>query len=170
MSQMLIAKIAARASTSGFYRFLLNRILAYAVPFNRPHRLRIEKISKGFVSVKMPFVNRNRNHVNSVHACALATLCEFTSGISLMTLLQAEQYRIVLKSLKMDYEYRAKGDVVCEHTIETVAFIDRCKQTLDSGIPLVYETTAQVFDLQKNLICSGVATWQIKSWSAVKSK
>lgn len=169
MSNSLIGKIAKRAVDSRIYLFLLNRIMSYAVPFNSPHRIRIEKIGPGHATVCLPFIRRNRNHVNSVHACALATLCEFTSGIAVMTLLPAERYRIVLKSLNMDYHYRAKGDVLCQHQMDGADFMRVHQLQLESGAPVIYETCADVFDRQGNLICTGKATWQIKSWQSVKS-
>ncbi|MFM8950858.1 MAG: DUF4442 domain-containing protein, partial [Bacteroidota bacterium] len=115
MMDRLIYKIANKAFQSEFYRFILSRILSFAVPFNSPHRLRIKELDRGYAKVRLPFIRSNRNHVNSVHACALATLCEFTCGISIMTLLSSDQYRIVLKSLQMEYQYRGRGAVFCEH-------------------------------------------------------
>ena len=169
MSYSFIGNIAKRAADSRFYLFLLNKIMAFAVPFNGPHRIRIEKIDSGHATVCLPFIRRNRNHVGSVHACALATLCEFTSGIAIMTFLPADRYRIVLKSLQMDYHYLAKGEVFCKHDIFASDFMREHQQHLESGAPLIYETTADIFDRQGSRICTGKATWQIKSWQSVKS-
>ncbi len=169
MMDKLIYKIANKAFHSGFYRSLLSRILSFAVPFNSPHRLRIIELDKGYAKVKLPFIRSNRNHVKSVHACALATLCEFTCGISVMTLLSADEYRIVLKSLQMDYQYRGRGDVFCEHRLDAQAFIIDHGSSLESGSPLLYETVSKVCDLQGNIICTGIAVWQIKKWDSVKS-
>ncbi|MFM7053794.1 MAG: DUF4442 domain-containing protein [Bacteroidota bacterium] len=169
MMDRLIYKIANKAFQSEFYRFILSRILSFAVPFNSPHRLRIKELDRGYAKVRLPFIRSNRNHVNSVHACALATLCEFTCGISIMTLLSSDQYRIVLKSLQMEYQYRGRGDVLCDHRLDPNAFLQLHGSTLQSGLPLLYETAAKVYDLEGNIICIGKALWQIKKWDSVKS-
>ena len=169
MMDKMIYKIAHKAFHSKFYRSLLSRILSFAVPFNSPHRLRIMEMGEGYAKVRLPFIRSNRNHVNSVHACALATLCEFTSGISVMTLLSSDKYRIVLKSLQMEYQYRGRGDVFCEYRLDPQAFIKDHVDSLESGLSLLYETVAKVRDMEGNIICTGQAVWQIKKWESVKS-
>jgi hypothetical protein len=169
MMDRLIYKIAHKAFHSRFYRALLSRILSIAVPFNSPHRLRIMEMGMGYAKVKLPFIRSNRNHVKSVHACALATLCEFTCGIAVMTILSSDKFRIVLKSLHMEYQYRGRGDLFCEYRLDPQAFIKEHSSLLESGEPLIYETLAKVYDLKGNIICTGQATWQIKKWESVKS-
>lgn len=169
MKEKLIYRIAHKAFHSSFYRSLLSRILSFAVPFNSPHRLRIVEMGVGYAKVKLPFIRRNKNHVKSVHACALATHCEFTCGIAIMTILSSDEYRIVLKSLQMEYHYRGRGDLFCEYRLDPQLFINDHGISLESGTPLIYETVAKVFDLEGNIICTGQATWQIKKWESVKS-
>lgn len=169
MTDRLIYKIAHKAFHSRLYRSILSRILSIAVPFNSPHRLRIVEMDRGYSKVRLPFIRSNRNHVKSVHACALATLCEFTCGISVMTLLSSDEYRIVLKSLHMEYHYRGRSDIFCEYRLDPQGFIKEHGSLLESGMPLIYETTAKVHDSEGNIICTGQATWQIKKWASVKS-
>lgn len=170
MTADFIQKISTRASASKFYLFLLNLILDRAIPFNRPHRVRIISIAQGQVTTSMPFIKRNRNHVGSVHACGLAALCEFTSGISVMTCLTSNEYRIVLKSLKVDYHFRAKSAVTCSYSLDEAEFARMVVEPLTKSESVEYDTTSQVFDHNGNLICTGKATWQIKKWDKVRSK
>ncbi|MFM7079184.1 MAG: PaaI family thioesterase [Bacteroidota bacterium] len=170
MKDRIIWWIAAQSEHSRFYRFLLNLILSVAIPFNAPHGFRVYSIAKGAVGVKLPNKRVNRNHVNSIHACVLAALCEYVAGLAVMTLLEPSKYRMVLKSLNMEYHYRAKGEISCLYNINTEDFVQDVIFVLDTNDSVLYQTESKATDLEGNVICTGRALWQIKKWSKVKSK
>lgn len=169
MSDRLLWYVASRAEQSRCFRFLLNAILSWVIPFNSPHGFKVCSLSKGRVTVKLPNKRVNRNHLNSIHACGLAALCEFTAGLAVMTFLEPSKYRIVLKSLNMDYQYRAKGDVQCPFEINLTDFQQAVILKLQDEDVVFYETSSSAFDTDGNLVCTATALWQIKSWSKVKS-
>src|SRR5262245_28409242 len=103
-----------RAKSSGFYRWLLNQVFDRMVPFNKPHRFRIVEIGDQHVKTYLPYRRRNLNHVNGLHACALATLTELTSGFLLASRLDPKKFRLILKRLEIDYLYQGKMDAICE--------------------------------------------------------
>src|SRR5215204_4635582 len=107
-------KLIQRASTSEFFKWVLNFVISRAVPFNAPHHFKILKINPGFVKVLLPYRRSNLNHVKGIHACALATLCEYTIGITLLSMISEKEYRIILKNLSLEYLYQAKMDVTAE--------------------------------------------------------
>jgi acyl-coenzyme A thioesterase PaaI-like protein len=170
MKDKWIWSIAEKSEQSRFYRFLLNLILSKAIPFNAPHGFRVYSISKGRVGVKLPNKRVNRNHVNSIHACVLAALCEYVAGLAVMTLLEPSKYRMVLKSLHMEYHYRAKGEVHCLYDIDPKKFEQDVILVLDKNDSVFYETESRATDLDGNVVCTGRAMWQIKKWSQVRSK
>ena len=90
--------IFSRAKHSSFFLFLLNLILGYSIPFNKPHRIRVTAVHDNGVSVRLPYRRKNRNHLKGIHACALATAAEYASGLSLLLVFGTE-YRLIMKNL-----------------------------------------------------------------------
>ncbi len=96
-------KYIEKASQSAFYLWLLNMGLQRAVPFNKPHRFRIQKIEKGKVEIKLPFIRKNQNHIKGLHACSMATLAEYSTGLTLLSCLDPKKYRLIMQKIEMEY-------------------------------------------------------------------
>src|SRR3569623_3036662 len=92
-----------KAKTSSFYRKVLNWSLNKMIPFNRPHHFQIVEIDDYKLKSRVPYRKSNFNHIRGIHACALATVTEFTSGFLLITRLDAKKYRLIMQRLEMDY-------------------------------------------------------------------
>jgi len=107
---MNISKIVGKAKTSGFYRKILNNGLNRLVPFNKPHGFKIVEIGSHHLKTLVPYKKSNFNHIKGIHACALATLSEFTTGFLLLSRLDPKKYRIIMQNLNMEYHYQAKMD------------------------------------------------------------
>ncbi|MFN0189743.1 MAG: DUF4442 domain-containing protein, partial [Bacteroidia bacterium] len=71
---MTLNSILDKAKNSSFYLFLLNLVLRRIIPYNAPHRFKVEKVNEESLEVSIPFIKKNKNHINGIHACALATL------------------------------------------------------------------------------------------------
>ena len=76
--------IIAQAKHSTFYLWILNFILLKTVPFNKPHGLKVTHIGDEELTITANNVRSNQNHIKGIHACLLATLCEYVSGLSLL--------------------------------------------------------------------------------------
>jgi acyl-coenzyme A thioesterase PaaI-like protein len=50
-----------------------------------------------------PSSGKNKNHLGGAHACAIATLGEFTAGLLLTRALGSSTYRIIMTDLYVDY-------------------------------------------------------------------
>src|SRR6478609_11945706 len=109
--------IIEKAKTSGFYLKLLNWSLDRMVPFNKPHGFRIVEIGEHHLKTLIPYKKRNFNHIRGLHACALATISEFTTGFLLLTKLDGKKYRLIMQRLEMDYHYQGKMDALATFTI-----------------------------------------------------
>lgn len=73
-----------KAKHSKLYLKILNVMLARSIPFNKPHGFTIKEIYDDGFKISLPYKRKNLNHIKGIHACALATLAEYTSGLTLM--------------------------------------------------------------------------------------
>lgn len=164
-----LEKYFLKARYSSFYKWLLNRGLWFKIPFNLPHKIRIKEIGEEHISMELPFIASNKNHINGIHACALATLCEYVSGLSLARFLSAEKYRIILKDIHVIYHYQAKTKVSTSFEINKL-LLREIRQELEVSEAIFKELHVEVYDSKLNHVCTGIITWQLKNWSKVKTK
>jgi len=160
----------AKARRSGLHRWLLNRVLLHTVPFNKPHGLRVVDIGADGMVVAARNRRSNRNHIGGIHACLLATLCEYVSGLSLLLKLDPRAYRIILKSICMTYHYQAKKDVTAAFSLPEDIFQQEVLIPLQQGDAIFRECEVEVYDTDRNHICTGKINWQIKPWDKVRTK
>ncbi|MCK5368211.1 MAG: DUF4442 domain-containing protein, partial [Cyclobacteriaceae bacterium] len=104
---MDITKIVKKAQGSSIYLKILNIGLNRMVPFNKPHGFKVVEIGDYHLKTMVPYKKSNFNHIKGIHACALATLSEFTTGFLLLTSLDPKKYRLIMQNLSMDYHYQA---------------------------------------------------------------
>lgn len=164
--QVLIQK----ARNSGFYLWVLNRILLKTVPFNKPHNIRVTAIGEEELSMEVKNTRYNRNHIAGIHACLLATLCEYVSGLSLLLHFSPKEYRIILKNIHMTYHYQAKTDVRVNFKISKDQIEKDILNPLKTEEAVFREFPVEVYDRENNHICTGLINWQIKAWRNVKMK
>ncbi len=162
--------LVQKAKNSKFYLWVLNVMLLKTVPFNKPHQLKVTHIGDDSITITARNKRYNQNHIKGIHACLLATLCEYASGLSLLLHLSPKEYRIILKTIHMTYHYQAKSDVhvtfkLTKQQVET-DFVNPLKNT-DA---LFHEFKVEAFDTENHLICTGLINWQVKAWKSVKMK
>ena len=159
-----------RAQNSPFFLRLLNYGLARKVPFNKPHGFKVFEIGDDHLSIYLPNRKANRNHIKGIHACALATLSEFTTGLSLLRKLDAKKYRIILKSIRMEYYYQGKTGITANYTLDDEWVNTRILQPLkiEDSVTVVMEVESH--DIKSNHICTGFIEWQVKDWKKVRTK
>lgn len=168
MKSPSLQNVIEKARGSKRYLYLLNAGVARLVPFNKPHKFRIERISMNEIEVSLPNIRRNRNHIKGIHACALATLCELASGLLLLSRLDISKFRIIMKKMEMEYFYQAKTKVSTSFILKEEVFEQI--QSMTEKEPYNFKAEVEVFDEAKNKVCTGAVTWQIKSWDMVKTK
>lgn len=160
-----------KAKTSSFYMWVLNQALLRTVPFNGPHKIKVESISDDHtLRMYAPYVKNNKNHIKGIHACLLATLCEYVSGLSMLINLSPKEYRIILKNINMTYHYQAKSEVYVEFKLSQEIIEKEILEPLKQQEAIYKEFPVEVYDSQKNHICTGLINWQIKAWKNVKLK
>jgi acyl-coenzyme A thioesterase PaaI-like protein len=159
-----------KARNSSFYLWILNTLAARFVPFNKPHGFKIVRVSELAVEVSLPYKRNNLNHIQGIHACALATLCEYATGLVLLSSLDAAQFRIILKNINITYHFQAKEEVYAPFSLDQHWLKNNVLLPLETQDAIFAELTVEVFNLKKEHICTGLINWQVKAWKNVKTK
>lgn len=162
--------ILVKARQSSFYRALLNWGLNRMIPFNKPHGFRVIELSENHLKTLIPYKKRNFNHIRGLHACALATISEFTTGFLLISKLDGKKYRLIMQRLEMDYHYQGKMDAVASFAIDDDWMQTHVYDPLKSGESVVVNCEVKIHDVQGNHLTTGHIHWQIKDWEKVKTK
>jgi acyl-coenzyme A thioesterase PaaI-like protein len=160
--------LLAEAETSAFKLRLLNWMLPFVVPFNRPHKFRLLSITRESVRVSLPFKRVNHNHIRSLHACAMATAAEFASGLLLLRNLDAGKYRLIMKNLNVEYLYQGRMAAVAEVGLEGQAMERLVLAPLESEGAVLIELPATLSDSDGNVLCRARILWQVKSWQKIR--
>ena len=164
------AKIIEKAKRSSFYLKLLNWSVNRMVPFNKPHGFRILSIADYGLKTFLPYKKRNLNHIRGLHACALATLSEFTTGFLLVSRLDATKFRLIMQRLEMEYHYQGKLEATAEFTVSEKWFRENIYDPLTINDAIVVPCEIRIHDTKGNHLTTGKVFWQIKDWSKVKTK
>jgi len=159
-----------KAKTSHKYLKLLNYGLARMIPFNKPHGIRIQTIGENEVTTFLPYKRSNFNHIKGMHACALATVSEFTTGLVLLNSLDADVFRIIMQRMEMDYHYQGKMDVTANFKVTEAWLQDNIISPLEDNESVVVCCEIKTQDIKGNHISTGNVYWQIKNWKKVKTK
>lgn len=167
---MELSSIIIKAQHSKFYLWLLNQGLNRMIPFNKPHGFRITKISNDSIRTKLPYKKKNLNHIKGIHACAMATISEYTTGLMILHKLDEKKYRIIMQKLEMEYHFQAKMDAYAEFSIDDDWVKKEVEIPLETNAAVVIPCTIKLFDKNGNHLSTGQIYWQIKAWEKVKTK
>ncbi len=167
---MDLAGLVQKAEKSSLYRRILSWSLNRMVPFNKPHRFKIKAVSQEQLQVILPYRKRNLNHLKGLHACALATLAEVSSGFLLVIRLNPKKYRLILQKLEVEYHYQGKMDAVSEFTIDELWLEKKVITPLQNQDSIVLPCEVKIHDTEGNHLATGTAHWQIKNWQKVKTR
>lgn len=164
----LQAKFAkARQSASGLR--MLNRLLWIGIPFNKPHRLKITELTMEKAVVSLPYIRRNKNHINGMHACAIATGAEYVTGLLLLQALDASKYRLIMKKLEVEYHYQGKMDAKIEYLLPAETLQKEVIDKVGSSGVVEFIAQPEVYDVEGNHLATGHIHWQVKDWKQVKT-
>ncbi len=159
-----------KARKSNFQLWILNIFIGKFIPFNGPHKYRIIGITDDGFEIEMPYMRKNLNHLKGLHACGLATLSELCAGLTLIRKLGFKDYRLIMQELNMEYFYQAKMPVRVNYELSEEFLSSQVKKPLETEEAVFVELKTDVYDLEKNHICTATTKWQIKKWNSVKTK
>ncbi|MEM7548951.1 MAG: DUF4442 domain-containing protein [Bacteroidota bacterium] len=163
-------KLVEKARTSSFYLWLFNRATERLIPFNKPHGFKISELNENSIRTFLPYKRRNLNHIKGIHACALATLSEFTTGALLLTGLPSNKYRIILQNLEIKYFYQAKKPVKAFFEITPKWVEENIIKPLNENDSTVVKCVIEIQDVDGNHISTANVYWQLKEWAKVKTR
>lgn len=163
------ASLLEKAKTSRLYLWILNKALSRTIPFNLPHGFDILEISDTYIKTKIPFKRKNKNHIGGLHACALATLSEFTTGVLMLTGLDPKKYRLILKTLEVDYLYQGKMEAYATYRMSPEFMEEHIFTPLKTEESVIVPCEIQIHDRMGNHLTTARVHWQIKEWKSVKT-
>ncbi len=160
---MDLVHLINQAEKSSFHLWKLNFLLGFVVPFNKRHNIKVSAINQGEFTTTIPYKKKNFNHIKGIHACGLATVAEYASGLSILYRLDVKKYRLIMKSIAVEYFYQAKMDAVAK--------VNKPANFLSEGIDDVMDVKDEITinDKAGNHLATATIVWQIKPWEKVKT-
>ena len=165
----ILSRIIPKAKVSQYWLWLLNFGLSWTIPFNRPHGFKLFSVSDYRVETIAPYKSYNRNHINGIHACSIATVAEFSSGFLLLMHLDPMKYRLIMSRIEVDYLYQAKEAIISVSSIEQEILDNQVVGPLKQGESATIELQSMVRDFSGNEIATASTTWQVKKWDRVRT-
>jgi acyl-coenzyme A thioesterase PaaI-like protein len=166
-----IARAFGRARQSKGRLWRLNLLMWIGIPFNAPHRLSIAKLTLEQVQVRIPFRRSNKNHLGSLHACAMATAAEYSSGLVLLQHVSADEYRLIMTKIEVVYHAQGRTAATAHSELASETVKRHILDPLQGGEDAVmFASMAEVHDLQNRHLCTATVHWQIKRWDKVRAR
>jgi uncharacterized protein (TIGR00369 family) len=94
-------------------RQLFGRLLGFAIPYTGALGAEILSLEHGHARVRLVERRAIRNHLNSIHAIALANLAELTGNLALVYALPDDS-RFIVTALSIEYKKKARGTIIAE--------------------------------------------------------
>jgi acyl-coenzyme A thioesterase PaaI-like protein len=129
-----------------------SKLVGQAIPYTGSISPIIEKIEDGSAVVTLRDKRAVRNHLDSIHAIALANVGEFTTGLSLISQLN-DKSKAILISIGVEYLKKARGDLTAEADSEIPVNINK-----DTDFKII----ANIKNLQNEIVCKVTATWRVR--------
>lgn len=166
----LLPGLLQKARTSSFSLWLLNRLLGFVVPFNRPHGFAIVRIEENLIVTRAPYRRINHNHIRGIHACAIATIAEFSSGLALLSKLDPAKYRLIMARIEIDYLFQARQEIQAKTLLDVPLLVQQVIKPLQETEAVNFTQVTEVTDQQGHAVARALITWQIKPWAKVKTR
>lgn len=124
-------------------------MLGFSVPYTGSIGARIETLEPGHARVSLGDHRAVRNHLNSIHAIALANLGEVATGLAMLT--AATRARGILVGMQIEYRKKARGTLMAECT----AAPPEVTEAVDTQV------SAPIVDLAGDVVAVVTATWRL---------
>ena len=131
-------------------RWLFSRLLAWRVPYTGSIKSQLLNLQPGYCQASLVERRALRNHLNSIHAIALANLGEMTSGLAMLTGL-APDVRGIVVNISTEYFKKARGTLIAESRCDIPAVTE----------DLEYKVYADIYDSQQSLVARTTVTWRL---------
>ena len=149
--------------------WVFSRIMQEVIPFNRPHGISVVELSPEKCKVYLPNKRKNKNHLGTMHACAIATAAEYVSGLNVLQAFDMKQYRLIMSRLEVDYLRRPDGYCYTESMISSPQMSQINSELEGEGVSK-FSLVSIVTDCNHEKIAEATIHWQVKSWQKVRVK
>lgn len=139
-----------RLSRLPFGRWIFNRLLGRMVPYTGALGARVEVLEAGRSVVTLADRRAVRNHLQSIHAVALANLAELTSGTAMLTALPPGTRGIVTR-MEIDFVKKARGSLTGRSTVKVPRI----------SAPTVLHPEAEITDAAGDVVARARVTWHV---------
>ncbi|MCW9012885.1 MAG: DUF4442 domain-containing protein [Gammaproteobacteria bacterium] len=130
--------------------WIFNQFLRWYNPYTGSIRASVKELSPGYALIELADRRRVRNHLNSIHALALANLGEFTSGLALLGGLSAHTRGIPTK-ITTEYFKKARGRLVAESRSD----LSQVSENTD------FEVFTDIRDQEGDVVARTVVNWRL---------
>ncbi len=146
----------------------IEKLFKIGIPFNKPHGISFKKLSSFESVMTMKNKRGNHNHLGGIHACAIATVGEFSAGILLCKNFEMNSFRVIMKEISVTYSSQARKDIISTATIDASVVEDLKKRiVLDAQADV--DLVSEIKDITGKNIALVKTSWQLKSWKEVRN-
>jgi len=130
--------------------WLFNGLIKWRIPYTASISSRIISFEPGHVRIELKDRRKIRNHLNSIHALALANLGEFSSGLSLLTSLSSNVRGIPI-NISTDYFKKARGLLIAESCVTPPQVTE----------DMEFKVRAEIKDQQGDVVATTTVLWRL---------
>jgi acyl-coenzyme A thioesterase PaaI-like protein len=130
-------------------KWLFARLLGRSAPYTGSIGARIEALEPGHARVSLRDHRAVRNHLDCIHAIALANLGEIATGLAMLT--AATNARGILVGFTITYHKKARGRLIAECTATPPPVSE----------PVDVEVSAPISDSANEIVAVVTATWRL---------
>lgn len=98
--------------------WITSRLIGLAVPYSGSIGADVMEMADGSATMSLRDCRKVRNHLNSIHAVALANLGELTANLAILTLCP-EHGRFIVTRMDTEYLKKGRGRLLCTCSIPT---------------------------------------------------
>lgn len=136
-----------------------SKLLGTVIPYTGSVKALVVELEKGSATVEVADHRSIRNHLNSVHALALANIAEFPAGLCLHTSIPVNS-RAILVKLEIDYLKKARGTLTSRAKMEnTIEYLEAPTNIL---------VASEITDSSGVTVATARTTWLVSPTGEIK--
>jgi uncharacterized protein (TIGR00369 family) len=131
-------------------KWLFSRVLAFTNPYSGAVGAKVVELEPGYAKLELRERHAIHNHLNSVHAIAVANVAEMASGLAMLAALP-DTARGIVTNISIAYLKKARGVLTAE-----------CRCVLpDVTVNGTHDFTSSVRDAAGDEVARATVTWKL---------